>query len=77
MYNVQTCFTQIEDPLNGVCGDPKLYKDEAMAMGFPETPGCANDNLLLKQILFTALRHLALLIARDVTCKHLEGQLNR
>jgi hypothetical protein len=49
-----------------------------MAMGSPETPGRANDNLLLKQIFLSSesLRHLALLIASDVTCKLLEGQLN-
>jgi hypothetical protein len=48
-----------------------------MAMGTPETPGHANDNLLLKQIASESLHHLALLIASDVTCKLLEGQLNR
>jgi hypothetical protein len=51
-------------------------------MGYPETPGCTNDNLLLKLVFLLSsesLRHLALLIASEmyVTCKLLEGQLNR
>jgi hypothetical protein len=54
-----------------------MGSDELWQWGL-QTPGRANDNLL-KQFFFSSesLRHLALLIANDVTCKLLEGQLNR
>jgi hypothetical protein len=65
---------------SGVLSDPKLYQGRhEMAMWSPETAGRANDNLLLTHFFLSSesLRHLALLIASDVTCKLLEWQMNR
>jgi hypothetical protein len=47
-YNVQTCF--------GLWWSKVIQRSpRAMTMGYPETPGHANDNLLLKQFSFSAL----------------------